>query len=115
LQQSSLGQHLLVGILDPTTPLSADSIWLASTLDDLFAVEPGESLRKFVRKLASSDSRYWWLVELPKKLSGIYVFSRRDLVASRINYDARDFNSLSHREMALFDRVFRKPASYLNA
>jgi len=106
---------LLVGILDPTTPLSADSIWLASTLDDLFAAGPSESLHKFVRRLARSDSTYWRLIELPKKLSGICVFSRGGLAASRINCNAHEPNRLSHREMALFDRVFKKLAPYLDA
>lgn len=53
--------------------------------------------------------RFADIISAPRRLSGIFLFDDKELVGSRVNYNADDASRISHREIAALEDLFRKP------
>jgi hypothetical protein len=55
---------------------------------------------------------YQRIISAPRRLGGILIFKNCQLATARINYNALDECSITHAEMADFERIFSVPCAY---
>lgn len=115
---------LLVSLSANTSDLSPDTLSIGWALDELFSDQPNGnrsplSLEGFLthRKTACSgagavECALHDLLQAPKQISGILLFSGCRLEKARINYNAHHCARISHEEMSLFERALSRQPAY---
>ncbi len=129
---------LLISFCSPRAPLSPTNLGVRWALDELLANQPRSEVRlidhppgvtdvslltwlDFTAKDLQSKSRldlskyredFHEILAAPRKIGGILLFEACSWKVSRVNYNAKERCSLSHHEIARFERLLEAPASW---